>query len=82
MKTKPNPMEDLMENNLEKFKTPKPTVQLNGEDGNVFGIIGRVSKALKRAGMPEEAIEFTTKAFACHSYDDVLQLCFAYVEVA
>ena len=28
----------------------KPEVQLVGEDGNAFGILGKVSKALKRAG--------------------------------
>lgn len=59
----------------------KPTVQLSGEDGNVFLIIGRVSKALKRAGMAQEAAEFTTKAYNAKSYDEVLQLCMAYVDV-
>lgn len=59
----------------------KPTVQLSGEDGNVFSIMGRVSKALKRAGQPDKAEEFITKAKNSKSYDEVLQLCFDYVEV-
>lgn len=59
----------------------KPTVQLSGEDGNVFNVIGRVSKALKRAGQSEKAEEFQGKAMASGSYDEVLQLCFEYVEV-
>ena len=59
----------------------KPTVRLVGEDGNVFNIIGRVSKALKRAGQPEKAGEFTAKAFSAGSYDEVLQLAMRYVTV-
>lgn len=59
----------------------KPTVQLTGEDGNVFSIIGRVSKALKRAGQADKAKEFTEKAFASGSYGEVLQLCMDYVEI-
>lgn len=59
----------------------KPTVQLTGEDGNVFSIIGRVSKALKNAGQPEKADEFRKKAMTSESYDAVLRLCMDYVEV-
>jgi len=61
--------------------TDKPKCKLVGEDGNVFNIIGIVVKTLKRAGMSVEAEEFKTKAFASKSYDDVLCLCFEYVEV-
>lgn len=59
----------------------KPTCQLIGEDGNVFNIINLVKKALTKAGMPDKAKEFQTKAFASHSYDVVLQLAMDYVEV-
>ena len=59
----------------------KPTVKLSGQDGNVFSIIGRVSKALKRAGQQDKAKEFVDKATSSDSYDSVLQLCFEYVEV-
>lgn len=59
----------------------KPECQLTGEDGNVFAIIGRVSKALKRDGQPERAKEFCDKATSQKSYDDVLNLCHEYVEV-
>ena len=59
----------------------KPSCKLIGEDGNVFSIIGSVSKALKRSGQPEKATEFTNKAFSAESYDKVLQLAMEYVEV-
>jgi hypothetical protein len=67
---------------MEQKMTDKPFVQLSGEDGNVFGIIGRCSKALKRAGLEDKAKEFTTKAFASESYDEVLRLAMEYCEVA
>jgi len=59
----------------------KPTVQLSGQDGNVFSIIGRVSNALRHAGMPEKAKEFSEKAMDSESYDAVLRLCMDYVDV-
>ena len=62
-------------------KTEKPECQLTGEDGNAFAVIGRVSRALKQAGQPERAKEWTSKAMDCDSYDALLQLAFDYVEV-
>ena len=59
----------------------KPTCELVGTDGNVFAIIGKVSRTLKQAGQADKAKEFTQKAFSSASYDAVLQLCFDYVEV-
>jgi hypothetical protein len=60
----------------------KPKVRLTGKDGNVFNIIGLVSRALKNAGMAKEAAEFRTKAFGAGSYDEVLQLAMDYAEVS
>jgi hypothetical protein len=59
----------------------KPKCKLVGEDGNVFAIIGRVSRALKTAGQRTKADEFTKKAFGSGSYDEVLRLAMEYVEV-
>lgn len=59
----------------------KLVVKLSGEDGNVFSIIGRVSRALKQAGQSDKAKEFQEKAFKMGSYDSVLQLVFEYVDV-
>lgn len=59
----------------------KPTCKLIGTDGNVFSIIGLVSKSLKKAGMDNKAKEFTEKAFKSGSYDAVLCLCSEYVEI-
>jgi hypothetical protein len=59
----------------------KPIVRLTGEDGNVFNVIGRVSRALKDAGLSGQAAEFRTRALAASSYDEVLTMCFEYCDV-
>lgn len=63
-------------------KFPDVNVQLTGADGNVFVIIGEVSRALKKAGHREEARMFTGDAMSCGSYDEVLQLCLKTVNVS
>lgn len=62
--------------------TPKTPikVELIGQDGNVFAIIGRVSKALKRAGFVAEAKEYTSRVMSCGSYDEALAITLEYVE--
>ena len=62
-------------------KVAKPVCKLLGTDGNVFAIIGSVSRALKKANLKERASEFSSKAMSCHNYEEVLNLCFDYVEV-
>jgi hypothetical protein len=59
----------------------KVKVKLIGEDGNVFNIIGKVSKALKRNGESDKSAEYTSKAFSCETYDEVLALTMEYVDV-
>ena len=63
-------------------KFPEVGVQLSGTDGNAFSIIGRVSKALKAAGKPEAAKEFSEAAMGCGSYDALLRLAMETVEVS
>lgn len=59
----------------------KPICILTGQDGNVFNVIGLVSRTLKRAGQADKAREFVDRAMKSKSYDDVLALCWDYVEV-
>lgn len=65
---------------MDKIKE-KPACKLIGRDGNVFSIIGSVTRALERNGQRDLADEFKKKAFASKSYDDVLTLVHDYVEV-
>ncbi len=67
---------------VSELKAKKPKVKLTGEDGNVFSIIGRISGALTKAGQADKAKEFTDKAFAAGSYDEVLQLAMTYCDVS
>lgn len=63
-------------------KYPDVHVQLSGEDGNAFAIIGRVTKALKRAGHKDAATEFANEAMRQPSYDHLLRLAMKTVDVA
>ena len=59
-----------------------PKCKMIGEDGNVFAIINRVSRILKKAGLHEKEKEFKEKVFEhCKSYDAVLAVVLDYVEV-
>ncbi len=66
---------------MDNVKFPDVSVQLTGNDGNAFAIIGAVSKALKKAGYKDAAAEFTAAAFASTSYDNLLALCMDTVDV-
>lgn len=61
-------------------KFPEIQVPLVGEDGNAFMIIGRVARALRRAGEAKAAEEFTEEAMK-GDYDHVLQTVLRYVDV-
>ena len=58
----------------------RPKVKLIGEDGNAFYIIGKVSRALKDAGMPDKAEEFLKEATS-GDYNHLLATCDKYVIV-
>jgi hypothetical protein len=55
-------------------------VQLTDEDGNAFGILGRVRRAITRSNHPELADEFLTEATS-GDYDHLLRTCMRYVTV-
>ena len=59
----------------------KPTVKLVGEDGNAFAIIGRVRKALKRAGADTEYVQKYQDEAMSGDYDNVLIISMQYVDV-
>lgn len=58
-----------------------PKCKLVGTDGNAFAVIGNVVRCLQKAGLADKATEFKKATFACKSYDDLLVLCFSYVDV-
>lgn len=60
---------------------PDITVDLIGEDGNAFMILGRVRKALRRAGAPSGDIAAFTAEATAGDYDHLLSTVNRYVNV-
>lgn len=60
-------------------KYPDIEVQLTGEDSNAMSIIGRVSKALRRAGV--DPAPFVEEAMS-GDYDNVLASAMRWVDVS
>ena len=61
-------------------KKMKPKVKLVGEDSNAFAILGKVQKALEKAGQKEEAKKFLEEATS-GDYNNLLQTCTKWVRV-
>ena len=62
-------------------KHPNITVDLIGEDGNAFAILGKVSKALFEHAGPEEADAYREEATS-RDYDHLLATTQEWVNVA
>lgn len=64
-----------------KPRYPNVEVQLVGEDGNAFAIMGRVTREMRRAGLTKEQIdEYRDEAMA-GDYDHLLATTMKFVEV-
>lgn len=57
------------------------TVQLTGQDGNVFNLCSIVAASLKKNGYPDYAKELSERLWGQHSYDEALKLFMEYVTV-
>ena len=57
-------------------------VQMTGQNGNIFAIMGRVQKAMKRAGFAKESKELVKEVTSSHSYSEALEVIADYVEVS
>ena len=63
-------------------KFPDVQVQLSGEDGNAFHIIGRTRMAMKRAGVSREEIDRYSAEAMAGDYQHVLSTTMATVSVS
>lgn len=63
------------------IKYPEVNVPLVGEDGNAFAILGRVQKALRRAGVPKEELDAYFAEATSGDYDHLLRVTMDWVEV-
>ena len=63
-------------------KYPDIRVQLTGEDGNIFSILGRVQQEMRRKGVPQaQRDQFFTEVTATKSYDEALGVVMTWVKV-
>jgi len=56
-------------------------VQLTGEDGNAFAIMGRVRRALRKAGASVEEIATYVEESTAGDYDNLLNVARAWVVI-
>lgn len=62
-------------------KYPQVKVRLVGEDGNAFSILGRVSKAMRRAGLSRAQTDEYRREATAGDYDHLLRVTMDYVDV-
>jgi hypothetical protein len=63
-------------------KYPEIEVQLTGQDGNAFAIMGAVQKALRNAEVPKEQIDEYLKESMSGDYNHLLRTAMAWVSVS
>lgn len=63
------------------IKHPEIVVQLVGQDGNVFNLMGIVANALRKNGFGEEVQEFITDVTSSKSYHEALAVMIRWVDV-
>ena len=60
--------------------TQRPKMQLIGQDGNIFAIMGRASRLLTDYGQADKAKEMRDRVMSCDSYQKALSIVSEYVE--
>ena len=58
----------------------RPKMQLIGQDGNIFAIMGRASRLLTDYGQADKAKEMRDRVMSCDSYQKALSIVSEYVE--
>jgi hypothetical protein len=62
-------------------KHPEIEVELIGNDGNAFAVMGAVSKALRRGGYAAEVEQFQSEAMS-GDYNHLLQVVMQWITIA
>ena len=71
---------------MHRKEIDKPECKLVGENGNVFNLMGLASRALKKAGLKDEAKEMQERIMGkegetgAESYDEALCIIMEYVD--
>lgn len=65
-----------------EIKYPDITVQLTGQNGNIFNLMGLVNRQLRGARINEKIInDFSEEVFDSKSYNEALQIIMKWVNV-
>lgn len=71
--------EVLVPNTNGGVRYPAVHVKLVGSNGNAFAIMGKVSQAMRRAGVSSSEVSSFTKEAMSGDYDNLLQTCMRWV---
>lgn len=63
-------------------KYPEVHVQLTGEDGNAYWIMGAVRRALRNHGVPAEELAKYSEESMSGDYDHLIRTAMAWVNVS
>ena len=66
---------------MSEVKYPEIEVDLVGQDGNAFVVLGTVSRAMRRAGVSSEEINSFYDEATSGDYDHLLSTCMEWVTV-
>lgn len=58
----------------------KPKMELVGQDGNIFAILGRAGRLLRQNGMADQVQEMNARVYDSGSYYEALNIISEYVE--
>ena len=64
---------------MSDVKYPDITVQLTGNDGNAFSVLGSVQGALRRGGVPKEEVDKFIAEATSGDYDHLLSTAVTWV---
>lgn len=62
-------------------KYPNIVVELTGQDGNAFNVMGLVNRALREEGVPKEERDQFMREATSGDYDNLLQTAMKWVTV-
>jgi hypothetical protein len=73
----------LITQQQERYPMPKynVAVQLSGNDGNAFAVMGAVKSALKKSGASKEEVEQYLTDSMSGDYDNLLRVAMEWVKV-
>ena len=66
---------------MTEIKYPEITVELSGQDGNAFMILGLCKRSMQRAHLPQEEIDKFMKEATSGDYNHLLATVMAWFDV-